>query len=749
MKRISEFLNTSSLSSKRTAQPFSTLQSPQISIRNGVFVHSVGSKFQLQISELELTEPKLYAVIGEMGGGKSSLLAAILGQMNFAGEQCTVSGRLAYVPQNVWIQSGTVRENILFGLPYSDQWFWKVVDACALREDFKQLTGKSECFSFDLIWFDDFLDGELTIVGDQGFNLSGGQKQRISLARALYTKADIYLFDDPLSALDNQVARHIFSKVIHSSGLLKDKIRILVTHNQSLLPHVDSILLIHRGRFVTQLTYSQLKEDQLESCFSNSDLLPSNPEMEKFVDSQPEPLDEAHFSFPSRQISTTSPDWKTTDHMEQLKTGSISWKVYFKYFRMIGWFYSFLILLFYTSSSITGVATSFWLSAWSNDSLNSTQNATSAHCHSQIHRLAIFALCGLTNTVFVLLATITLHLGCIACSKRLHSQILYRLLRAPFWFFTDNSSGQILNRFSKDVDIVDDTLIATLRLMLIELFRTMANFVSISVGTHSASILLFFTPLLVIYWFIYNFYISTARQLTRLNSALRSPIYTLFSETYTGVHVIQAFENGRNFLRKAYCYIDKYNSACYMNVIASRWLSIRVEILGNLIVLSTSLLCAVMRDNISPGMAGLSITCAMKVTGTLNLLIQSFTDLVNHLVSVERLCEYTSLPEEANWHTISGNDEIVSKKSITRKFRDIFGFDRKNSPPSLLLCPARASSSWLQNGSISMCHYFARYHHKSGYCLKNINLFIEHGIKVGIVGRTGAGKSSFALSLFR
>ncbi|KAJ6217441.1 hypothetical protein RDWZM_008598 [Blomia tropicalis] len=611
LKRISEFLNFTSnedfiVKGQNLSKDFNNLKNfqqktkPLIQIDKCTFSWSSCDKminrFLLKNISISITEPKLYAIIGEVGTGKSSLLSAVLGQMSCVDHEShkfTVNGTIAYVPQNAWIQYGTIRENILFGLNYDYKWYNKVIETCALEKDFSQ-----------------FQDGDNMIVGQKGFSLSGGQKQRISIARALYSNADIILLDDPLSALDSHIAKHVFNRVIG-----------------------------------------------------------------------PTAINSKAYSLTNRSI-----------------------------------------LL-----------------------------------------LAVYGLFGLGQTIFILVGTLLLNIGCLAASHHLHNQMLARILTAPIWFYdaTSSSIGQILNRFSKDIDVADSTLISNFLKLMIELFRTIISFIPIVFGT-DLYIMLIIIPLTLLYFAIYKYCISTSRQLIRIESSLRTPIYSFFTETYSGVSVIQAFGIERKFLERSHRNIDMNASAYHMSVTASRWLTIRLDFLGNLVVLSTALFCTFKRNQIDPGMVGLCLSCAYTITGTLNMLVRSFTDLESNIVSVERLIEYTELPQEAVRYVNSGNYsntlcELNSSKKcsligkllanyVSNMFQTENGFVQQSFTQDYQI---RNPNSWLRNGSISICQFSARYRTNLKLCLRHLNVSIENGQKVAIIGRTGAGKSSFALSLFR
>lgn len=666
------------------------------------------------------------------------------------------------------------------------------------------------------------------MVGENGYNLSGGQRQRISLARAVYSNASLYLLDDPLSALDSQVSKHIFNRIIGPKGLLANKLRLFVTHNMALLPRVDEIYFLSSGSIVAHGSYSELLQQENEftnfltnffsanKCLNDNEkeheddhLVVDEEEDYQILTEMANRLEQQFSSFSRRgsvvkQISINKPVKKlklnlkikfksdnckksgekkskknrAIDFNESEQTGSISYKVYLNYIRAIGIFPLVMILSCYIIAHFFVVLTNLWLSSWSNDI--SLKNATNNHLSDRLtnlvlnqiglinsvdnidqwQRLNIYALFGIGQTIFMLIATLILNFACLRGSQTLHISMLKQMMHAPIWFFDKATSGQILNRFNKDIDLADTTLIATLRLFMIEIFRSFALFATIALGTNTPLIIGFFLPLIIVYVLIYKYYVSTSRQLMRIESSLRTPIFLQFNETYFGVPVIQAFDAMEMFLKRIYQKIDDNTSIYHMSIAAARWLSIRLECLGNLVVLITMLSCVILREQISPGMVGLCITCSLTITGTLNLLIRSSIDLETNIVAIERIIEYTRLPQEDHWYRSPSSHVFHKAKQSPKTFVDCIKTIFKISNESAKQTNDNISTNTTgesspvdlqsaHNGSISFCQYSARYYKSLSMCLNNIDLTINPGTKVGIVGRTGAGKSSIAMALFR
>lgn len=676
------------------------------------------------------------------------------------------------------------------------------------------------------------------LVGQKGFSLSGGQKQRISIARAVYSNADLYLFDDPLSALDSQVSKHVFTRVLGSAGLLSGKIRLLVTHNMAILPRVDQIMLLKNGSIAASGSFRELMDEEnaftdfLAGFLSEPSSAPSptrtdlsesilpeeiqvEPEDQEVLQEMANRLEKQFCSFTRRgsvrrQFSCQSPNepklisftcmsspkvnslppeypvekmssrseivsHDSSDQMESTKTGSVSCAVYLKYIFRVGMGTSAAIVIIFFLGHLFMLLGQLWLSTFSSDHNKSNSslrplyvalNSSSLSKTSlNMSLLGVYGLFGLVQTAFILVGTLLLYVGCLRASRHVHNQMLTRLMTVPIWFFdaTSSSTGQILNRFTKDVDIADTVLISNFLKLIIELFRTIASFCPIILGT-DPKIVLFFFPMTFLYYFIFKYCIATSRQLIRLEASLRTPIYSYFTETYSGVSLIQAFGAEQRFIVRNYRNIDKNATAFHMSIAASRWLTIRLDLLGNLVVLSTSMFCVLKRGDIDSGMVGLCMSCAYIITSSLNMLIRSFTDLESNIVSVERLLEFSDLPQEASRYlTESEKKQLIASTVDKHLINSLFSNCVPLCGNSLckteegLIQPSPALSNrtiapcgqWLQCGLITICQYYARYRHNLDYCLRDLNFSVGHGQKVAIVGRTGAGKSSFALSLFR
>lgn len=747
LARINKYLRCEELDPD--AVHHDTSEEDPVVMSEGTFAWSKTLAPTLHDVSVRVPKGSLLAVVGSVGSGKSSFLSALLGDMIRLRGRVNINGSVAYCPQQAWIQNASVKSNILFGERCDQARYEQVLEACALQPDLAILPG-----------------GDETEVGEKGINLSGGQKQRISLARAVYSGADVYFFDDPLSAVDSHVGKHIFDKVVGPKGLLKKKTRILVTHRLSVLPQVSSIVVLKDGQVTDVGSYDELAVrggafseflvqylrhvEEAPDAVSDEDLqlvgeivaqAGAPPELvkqysrlsEKESDSCTSDVERSGRSGSRRRVSSggaelpsgavkergkgaekrksaTAPSGTRLTEDEAAEVGSVKWWVYLAYVRAMGTWCTVLTLAMYVLSHTFNIMGSMWLSAWSNDALDPS---LVGDAEQRDWRLGLYGMFGAVETVFVLVGSISLNLAALRGSKILHDNMLHRVLRAPMSFFDTTPMGRVLNRFSKDVDTADVTLRFNLRMLLMQFFRAVASFIIISM--QNAIFLAFAIPLLIVYYFIQKFYIATSRQLKRLESISRSPIYVHFSETVTGSSSIRAYGAGDRFITRSNELTDINHTSYFPSLAASRWLAIRLEFLGYTIVFLAALLAVLTRETLSPGLAGLSVSYALTVTSTLNMLVRATSDTETNLVSVERCLEYTRTPQEAAW-----------EKPDTK-------------PPEL----------WPAAGRVMFDNFSTRYRNDLELVLKGITCDLQPGEKVGVVGRTGAGKSSLTLSLFR
>ncbi|KAG8000099.1 Canalicular multispecific organic anion transporter 1 [Nibea albiflora] len=684
-----------------------------ISICDGSFAWEKEAEPMLKNVSLDIKPGQLIAVVGAVGSGKSSLMSALLGEMHSTKGFINIKGSLAFVPQQAWIQNATLRDNILFGSPHEERRFQEVIHACALAPDLELLPG-----------------GDLTEIGEKGINLSGGQKQRVSLARAAYSQADIYLLDDPLSAVDSHVGKHLFEKVIGPNGVLKDKTRVLVTHGVSFLPYVDEIVVLvdgvvsevgsysslraNKGAFSEFLdTYAKEKSNDTDSesarCQDTADV-ELIPERE---DTQPDsPLEDA-VSFTLKRESSirrSQRNGRLAHPFLSFFFIQVKFSVYLQYLRAMGWGYSVLVFVVYFIQNIAFIGQNLWLSDWTNDAVDYFNKTYPTWKRDT--RVGVFGALGVAQGLFVFLGTLLLANASVNASRILHSRLLNNILRVPMVFFDTTPIGRVVNRFAKDIFTVDEAIPQSFRSWLLCLLGVLGTLFVICLATPFFTIIII--PLALVYYFVQRFYVATSRQLRRLDSVSRSPIYSHFSETVSGLSVIRAYGHQERFLKHNEITIDENLKSVYPWIVSNRWLAIRLEFLGNLVVFFAALLAVISRDSLDSGLVGLSISYALNVTQTLNWLVRMSSELETNIVAVERVSEYSELKNEAQWVT-----------------------------------DTRPTEKWPKEGRLRFDNYKVRYRPELDLVLHGITCDIGSTEKIGIVGRTGAGKSSLTNCLFR
>uniref|UniRef100_A0A8C6A6P8 Multidrug resistance-associated protein 1 n=1 Tax=Marmota marmota marmota TaxID=9994 RepID=A0A8C6A6P8_MARMA len=627
-------------------------------------------------------------------------------------------GSVAYVPQQAWIQNNSLRENILFGRPLRERYYNAVVEACALLPDLEILPS-----------------GDRTEIGEKGVNLSGGQKQRVSLARAVYGDSDVYLFDDPLSAVDAHVGKHIFDNVVGPKGMLRSKVLLQGGPRLPDLPggtgHLWSPGRSRQWSLSFAVPFPALGVPAVPvSCLLPGPTGSSGPEKE------PKPVENgtlvpaAAGKQVQRQLSSSSSysgdggrpqasaadpqkagakeeAWKLVE-ADKVQTGQVKLSVYWDYMKAIGLCLSFVSIFLFLCNHVSALASNYWLSLWTDDPVvNGTQEHTDFW-------LGVYGGLGIVQGIAVLGYSMTVSIGGIFASRRLHLDLLHQVLRSPMSFFERTPSGNLVNRFSKELDTVDSMIPQVIKMFMGSLFNVLGACVIILLATPIAAVII--PPLGLLYFLVQRFYVASSRQLKRLESVSRSPVYSHFNETLLGVSVIRAFEEQERFIRQSDLKVDENQKAYYPSIVAnSRWLAVRLECVGNFIVFFASLFAVISRHSLRAGLVGLSVSYSLQITAYLNWLVRMSSEMETNIVAVERLQEYSETEKEAPWQV------------------------PETAPPS----------NWPQVGRVEFRDYGLRYREDLDLVLKHINVTIEGGEKVGIVGRTGAGKSSLTLGLFR
>ncbi|XP_032930257.1 multidrug resistance-associated protein 1 isoform X2 [Catharus ustulatus] len=713
LNRLAAFLNLEELNPESSSRNTSGCVQASITIRNGTFCWSKETSPCLRSIDLSVPQGSLLAVVGQVGAGKSSLLAALLGELHATDGCVTVKGTAAYVPQQAWVLSASVEDNILFGKQMDETWFNRVTEACALHPDLET-----------------FPAGQKSEIGEKGINLSGGQKQRVNLARAVYQKASIYLLDDPLSAVDAHVGQHIFEHVLGPSGLLKDKTRVLVTHTINILPQVDNIVFLVDGMISETGSYQELlQRNGAFAEFLRSHVAAEEKPRAGFPavgdtkgtittgngPSQEKPLSgDSVKSAVGRETTPVSQDCTSAaatsgglTKAERTQHSRVSAGVYGAYLKATGPALCVYIVLSFTCQQAMAFSRGYWLSLWADDPvLNGTQQ------HTEL-RVGVFGALGVVQALGRFACTAAVLLGGVLASHQLFQQLLSSVMRSPMLFFEQTPIGHLLNRFSRDIDALDSVIPDKLKSVLGFLFNLLEICLVIVVATPWATMAL--VPLTVLYTAFQHFYVTTSCQLRHMEAASRSPIYSHISETFQGSSVIRAYKDQQRFISKSNFLVDENQRICFPGAVADRWLATNLEFLGNGIVLFAALFATMSRTQLSPGTAGFSLSYALQITGVLNWMVRSWTEVENNIVSVERVREYLRTPKEA-------------PGTLNSKLQ---------------------GQVWPTEGRIEFRNYSLCYRPGLELALRGVSVTINGHEKIGITGRTGAGKSSLAVGLLR
>ncbi|KAJ1077489.1 hypothetical protein K5549_021300, partial [Capra hircus] len=645
---------------------------------------------------------------------QSSLLGALLGELPPSQGKVSVHGRIAYVSQQPWVLSGTVRSNILFGKKYEKKRYMKVIKACALEKDLQ------------------FLENEdLTVVGDRGTTLSGGQKARISLARAVYQDADIYLLDDLLSAVDAEVSRHLFEQCI--CQVLREKITILVTHQWQYLKDASQILLLEKGEMVHKGTYAEL----LKSGVDSASLLKRENE-----EAEPSPVPESptmrtqtssESSVQSQQSSTpllkdaAAEDQDTENIQDTLSEerrleGKVGFKTYKNYFRAgAHWSVIIFLILVCIAAQVAYILQDWWLLNWANEqhSLNimAYEKGNITEMLDLNWYLGIFSgLTGCSLLFGVTRSLLALYI-LVNSSQTLHNKMLKSILRAPVSFFDRNPAGRILNCFSKDIGHMDDLLPVSFQ-EFIQTFLQLIGVLGVVVVV-IPWIAIPVIPLGVIFFFLRRYFLETSRDVKRLECSTQSPVFSHLASSLQGLWTIRAYKAEQRFQELFESHQDLHSGftnpeAWFLLLTINRWFFLRLDIIYFIFICLVDFGSLLLAQTLNVGQVGLILSYALNVMVVFPWCIRLSIEVETMMISVERVIEYTQLEQEAPWEL---------------EFRP---------PPD-----------WPNNGMIALSKVNFKYSSDGPLVLKDLTTDIKPGEKVGIVGRTGAGKSSFIAALFR
>ncbi|KAL0815486.1 hypothetical protein Bca101_071930 [Brassica carinata] len=713
--RLDSYMMSRELSSEAVERSVGCDGNIAVEVRDGSFSWDDEDNVPaLKDINFKVNKGELTAIVGTVGSGKSSLLASVLGEMHRITGQVIVCGSTGYVAQTSWIQNGTVLDSILFGLPMDREKYNEVLNVCCLEKDLEMM---------------EF--GEQTEIGERGINLSGGQKQRIQLARAVYQDCDVYFLDDVFSAVDAHTGSDIFKNCVR--GVLKGKTVLLVTHQVDFLHNVDCILVMREGKIVESGRYDELVSSGLDfgelvaahetsmelveagaECSAATSIItspraPTSPRVSSPRTSMESPhlsdLNEEHVK--SFLGSHTLEDGSKLIKEEERETGQVSLRVYKQYCtEAYGWWGIVFVVFFSLTWQGSVMASDYWLAYET-----SANNAVSFDASVFIR---VYVIIALVSIVLVSLRSYYVtHLG-LKTAQIFFRQILNSILHAPMSFFDTTPSGRILSRASTDQTNVD--IFIPFMLGLVASMYTTLLSIFIVTCQYAWPTIFFVIPLGWLNIWYRNYYLASSRELTRLDSITKAPVIHHFSESIAGVMTIRSFRKHELFRQENVKRVNDNLRMDFHNNGSNEWLGFRLELIGSWVLCISALFMVMLPSNvIKPENVGLSLSYGLSLNSVLFWAIYMSCFVENKMVSVERIKQFTDIPAESEWES------------------------KENLPPS----------NWPFHGNVHLEDLKVRYRPNTPLVLKGITLDIKGGEKVGVVGRTGSGKSTLIQVLFR
>lgn len=675
-----------------------------VEVKDGIFSwEDDGDQVVLKDINIEIRKGELAAIVGMVGSGKSSLLASILGELNKISGEVRVCGSTAYVAQTSWIQNSTIQENILFGSPMDTKRYKDVLRVCSLEKDLEILEY-----------------GDQTEIGERGINLSGGQKQRIQLARAVYQDRDVYLLDDVFSAVDAQTGSEIFKECVR--GALKDKTVVLVTHQVDFLHNADHIFVMRDGKIVQSGKYNEL----LESGMDFGDLVAAHENSMEIVESStgasveciPQSPKSPHQLTPkSSQKSpvevnggSSSVDQQPKGSSKLIKEeereiGHVSFDVYKQYFtEAFGWWGVGIVLIISLIWQGCTMAGDYWLA----------YETSAAHVFNPSLFIEVYSSLCLMCCIFVIARSYLFTVLGLKTAQNFFDQILNSILRAPMSFFDTTPSGRILTRASTDQAYVDLLIPLFLSVVLLMYF-TVIGMLFITFQSAWPTIFLIIPLIWLNIWYR-RYYIASSREFTRLSSITKAPILHHFSETISGIMTVRCFGKEDKFFQGNVERVNANQRMDFHSNASNEWLGVRLEFFGSILIcIATVFMVLLPAFIIPPEYVGLALSYGLPLNGMLFWAVFMSCMLENRMVSVERIKQFIRTPSEAPWR----------------------------------IANCLPSSDWPYHGDIEISNLQVRYRFNTPLVLKGISLRINGGEKIGVVGRTGSGKSTLIQVFFR
>ncbi|KAL8131721.1 ABC transporter C family member 3-like [Apium graveolens] len=645
------------------------------------------------------------AVCGMVGSGKSSLLSCILGEVPKLSGVVEISGTKAYVAQTPWIQSGRIEDNILFGKEMDRERYDKILEACCLKKDL-------EILSF----------GDQTVIGERGINLSGGQKQRIQIARALYQDADIYLFDDPFSAVDAHTGSHLFKECL--LGLLESKTVIYITHQVEFLPAADLILVMKGGCIAQSGRYEEILNSGSEfmelvgahkTALSALDSMNADSVSKDLNVGEGSKMGGDEGSIETRKVVDGKPSEDTAGpkgqivQEEEREKGRVGFIVYWKYITTAyGGALVPFILLSQILFQIFQIGSNYWM-AWATPVSESVEPPVDS-----VTLLIVYVALAVGSSFCILARAMSLATAGYKTATLLFQKMHLSIFRAPMSFFDSTPSGRILNRASTDQSTVDLNMpyqVGTFAFSIIQLLGIIAVMSQVA-----WEVFLLFIPVIALCIWLQQYYLPSARELARLIGVCKAPVIQHFAETISGSTTIRSFDQECRFRDTSMKLIDANSRPKFHTAGVMEWLCFRLDILANLtFAFSLIFLISIPQGTIDPSIAGLAVTYGLNLNMLQAWVIWNLCNLENKIISVERILQYASIESE----------------------------------PPLVIEHNRPDEHWPSSGEVDIFNLQVRYAPHMPLVLRGLTCTFLGGKKNGIVGRTGSGKSTLIQTIFR
>uniref|UniRef100_A0AAR2KS01 ATP-binding cassette, sub-family C (CFTR/MRP), member 8b n=1 Tax=Pygocentrus nattereri TaxID=42514 RepID=A0AAR2KS01_PYGNA len=692
-------------------------------IVNGYFTWTPGCPTLTNI-DIKVPFGQLTMIVGQVGCGKSSLLLAALGEMQKISGSVTWNSKrypVAYASQRPWLLNATLEENILFDMAPNEKRYKEVIEACQLQPDIDTLP-----------------QGDQTVVGERGIILSGGQRQRISVARALYQETSVVFLDDPFSALDIHLSDHLMQEGILKLLRQERRTVVLVTHRLQYLPHADWIIAMKDGTVQTQGTLKDIQCAEPELYEHWRTLMNRQNKVERlFILTFPQEnnveLKRKSFRKPMYSTDTLATEDEdedgsmTTDEdsltVELNQRATIPWSSFGMYLREAGLLLLPLLILSQLTKHSLMLAIDYWLAHWTSqaiaariDSFDNNCTVTQDCVFSHSPYLQVFCMLCCLGIVLCLVTSLAVEWTGLRVARELHCSLLRTIVLAPMRLFEITPLGNILNRFSGDINTIDQHIPVTMECLSRSTLLCVSAVGVISFVTPVFLIALL--PLAIAYYFIQKYFRVASRDLQQLEDSTQIPLLSHYSQTIEGLTTIRAFRHEQRFKKKLLEYTDANNIASLFLTAANRWLEVRMEYIGAFVVLIAAVasITSALYSELSAGLVGLGLTYALMVSNYLNWMVRNLADMEVQLGCVKRISSLLHTQPE------SYNGELT---------------------------PAQVPAGWPKYGEIQIENLSVRYDSSLKPVLKRVNAHIKPGQKVGICGRTGSGKSSFSLALFR